>query len=71
MSKSKTDEDVVTLTPKQKKELSTVFPYEYSGGGYFRKKHCDKGESAPILHGMQALEYLYSQIDILLLTNDE
>jgi hypothetical protein len=32
------------------------FPYEYSGGGYFRRTGVSKGVTAPILHGMQAIE---------------
>ena len=40
--------------------LDELFPFEYSGGGYFRRKGVPKGDVADILHGMQAVEYLYA-----------
>lgn len=51
-------------------ELQDVFPYEYTGGGYFRKKGFakgnpatgEKGEKAPILHGMDAIKFLFEEI---------
>lgn len=39
-----------------------VFPYVYVGGGYFRKKDISKGEKADVLHGMQAVQYLYNKL---------
>ena len=41
-----------------KKTLKRVFPFEYVGGGYFRKKGVPKGKSAEILHGMDAIEFV-------------
>jgi len=49
------------LTDSQRKELDELFPFEYQGGGYFRMKGVKKGESAPILHGMEAIEYLFDK----------
>ena len=33
------------------------FPYEYVGGGYFREKGVQKGVSADIIHGMEAIKF--------------
>jgi len=32
-----------------------IFPYEYSGGGYFREKYVPQGQKAKIIHGMEAV----------------
>lgn len=40
-------------------ELSELFPFEYKGGGYFRMRGVPEGKSAEILHGMEAIKYLY------------
>lgn len=37
------------------------FPFEYIGGGYFRKIGVPKGKVAETLHGMQAIEYLLNK----------
>lgn len=42
--------------------LSEVFPFEYQGGGYFRRKGVPKGEVADTLHGQQAIEYIYNEM---------
>ena len=42
--------------------LDDVFPFEYQGGGYFRRKGIPKGVTAEILHGQQAIEYLYNEL---------
>lgn len=42
--------------------LNEIFPFEYVGGGYYRRKGIPKGQVAEILHGMQAIEYLFNQI---------
>jgi len=47
------------MNAEEKIELDELFPFEYKGGGYFRKKGVKKGESAETLHGDQAIEYLY------------
>ena len=39
-----------------------VFPFEYSGGGYFRKKGVKKGVRAEILHGEQAINYILNKL---------
>jgi hypothetical protein len=41
------------------KALKELFDYEYVGGGYFREKGVKKGDTAKILHGMQAVEHLH------------
>jgi hypothetical protein len=51
-----------TLTKEQKIELEKLFPFEYIGGGYFRLNTVPAGEVAPILHGEQAIEYLFSKL---------
>ena len=47
------------------KELHELFPFEYKGGGYFRRKGVPEGVSAEMLHGMEAVEYLYAQMKAL------
>jgi hypothetical protein len=42
--------------------LDEVFPFEYQGGGYFRRKGVLKGVAAEILHGHQAIEWLYAEM---------
>ena len=39
-----------------------LFPFEYQGGGYFRRRGVPKGESADIIHGEQAVRFLYDNI---------
>jgi hypothetical protein len=40
-------------------DIEDIFPFEYISGGYFRKKGVKKGEKAEILHGDQAIKYVY------------
>lgn len=40
-----------------------LFPFNYAGGGYFRKKGVKVGDKAPILHGMDAIKYLYERLE--------
>lgn len=47
---------------KEISPLTDLFPFEYQGGGYFRRKGVPKGKSADILHGELAIEFLYEQI---------
>ena len=47
-----------TLSPKFK----DLFNYEYKGGGYFRLKGIPKNKVAPILHGEEAILYLYKKM---------
>ena len=42
-----------------------LFPFDYVGGGYFKKKNVPKGKRAEILHGMQAIEYIYTEVQHL------
>jgi len=42
--------------------LNDIFPFEYCGGGYFRHKNVPQLEKAEILHGIEAIEYLYNKI---------
>ena len=50
------------LTKEERKQLAKLFPFEYSGGGYFREKGIAKGVSAEMFHGQEAIEYLFSKI---------
>lgn len=43
--------------------LKEIFPFEYKGGGYYRRKNIPKNVKADILHGNEAIEYLYKQIE--------
>ena len=43
-------------------KLKDIFPFEYQGGGYFRDKDVAIGISAEILHGQQAIEYVYAKL---------
>lgn len=51
--------------------LDEVFPFVYAGGGYFRQKGVKKGQPAPILHGREAVEFLYNQLLIRMDPNVE
>ena len=42
--------------------LADLFPFEYQGGGYFRKRGVPTGISADMLHGEQAVQFLYDEI---------
>ena len=39
--------------------LKELFPFDYVGGGYFRRRGVPKGINAEMLHGKEAVEYLY------------
>jgi len=43
--------------------MQDPFPFEYMGGGYFRRKGVPKGQPAEMLHGMEVVEYLYAQLE--------
>jgi len=45
-------------------ELRDIFPFDYVGGGYFRKKKVPKGKTATILHGEQAVKYIYEKMKL-------
>ena len=49
---------------KDTPSLNILFPFEYLGGGYFRRKGVAKYVKAEVLHGMEAVEYLYEKIKI-------
>lgn len=38
------------------------FPFEYQGGGYFRRKGVPKGEKAEMLHGEQVVDYIFNAL---------
>ena len=40
------------------------FPFEYQGGGYWRKNGVPKGEPAPVLHGDQVLQWLRGEMEV-------
>jgi hypothetical protein len=43
-------------------ELNELFPFEYLTGGYFRQKGVKKGVKAELLHGKEAIEYIYRKM---------
>jgi hypothetical protein len=43
-------------------KLDEVFPWEYKGGGYFRKRGVKKGEKAEMLHGKEVAEYMFKRM---------
>jgi hypothetical protein len=43
-------------------ELKDLFDFKYEGGGYFRKKGVPKNVPAPIIHGEEAIKYLYTKM---------
>lgn len=48
--------------PKELPPLKTLFPFEYMGGGYYRKRGVPKGISAEMLHGDEVVKRLYAEI---------
>jgi hypothetical protein len=44
------------------RNIDELFPFEYKGGGYFRRKGVPEGQSAEILHGEEAIKFLIKQI---------
>lgn len=44
----------------EKIPFNDLADFEYVGGGYFRKKGFNKGETAPILHGPEVLKLVQS-----------
>ena len=42
--------------------MEKLFPFEYQGGGYFRRRGVPNGEPAEMLHGEQAMRYLYDEV---------
>lgn len=44
------------------KSLEELFPFEYASVGYFRMKGVPRKVNAELLHGMQAIEYLYERM---------
>ena len=47
------------LNEIDKAQLKILFPFEYVGGGFFRKRGVSKGTSAEMLHGEEVITYLY------------
>jgi hypothetical protein len=43
-------------------KLEDIFPYEYVGGGYFRKKDVPIGKKADMLHGIEAIKFLFEEM---------
>jgi hypothetical protein len=43
-------------------EFEDMFPYEYKSGGYFRLKNIPKKVRAHILHGEEAVRYIYEKL---------
>lgn len=44
------------------KSLKQLFPFEYVGGGYFREKGVPTGINAKIIHGEEAIKFLYEKM---------
>lgn len=47
----------------QEVKLEDVFPYEYVSGGYFRRKGIKRGKIANIIHGMEAINILFENMN--------
>jgi len=64
---------VKSMSEQIEKDLSLeeLFPFEYKGGGYFRMKGVAKGKSAEMLHGMEAVKYLYEKMRECIPVSDE
>lgn len=52
-------------------KLEDIFPFEYKSCGYFRLKGVPKKTKAPILHGEEAIEFVYQKLKESLLTSLE
>lgn len=47
---------------KEKEEkIKELFPFIYEGGGYFRRK-APIGVKSEIIHGMEAIEFIYDSL---------
>ena len=55
--------------PTEFPKLEDVFPFEYKSCGYFRLKGIPKKKKAQILHGEEAIEFLYQKLKETLLTS--
>ena len=42
--------------------MKDIFPFDYQGGGYFRRKGVPVGSPAPILHGNEAVRYVINAL---------
>lgn len=47
------------------------FPFEYVGGGYFRKCGIPKGRKAETLHGQEAIDFVLAKLADARRENDE
>jgi hypothetical protein len=52
-------------------KLKDVFSFEYKSCGFFRLKGVPKKVKAPILHGEEAIEFLYQKLKENILTSSE
>jgi hypothetical protein len=52
-------------------KLEDIFPFEYKSGGYFRLKGVPKKKKAPILHGEEAIGFVYQKLKESILTSSE
>ena len=57
--------------PTEFPKLEDVFPFEYKSCGFFRLKGVPKKVKAPILHGEEAIEFLYQKFKESILTSFE
>lgn len=55
--------------PNEFPSLEDIFPFEYKSCGFFRLKGVPKKVKAPILHGEEAIEFLYQKFKESLLTS--
>ena len=54
--------------------MDEIFPFEYVGGGYFRRKKVQKGVAAEMLHGQEVPQYIEKELikrKMILNTNNE
>ena len=52
-----------TINPTiDKDSFEHIFPFDYVGGGYFRRKGVPKGETAETLHGMDAARLVFDAL---------
>ena len=49
------------MNKEKEKKIKELFPFTYQGGGFFRRNQVD-GVKSEIIHGMEAIEFIYDSI---------